>query len=83
MCTTIATATRIRGAATRGDAWVDVDHAAIGYDHATRLWAEHAVRLDLLHAGRTAAAVELDLESAKALRSRLDEVIARAEEGGL
>ena len=82
MCTMIATITRIAGAATRGGEWVSVDEAAIGYDHATRLWSEHALRVDLLHQGHTAVAVELDLASARALRSRLDEVIARAEATG-
>ncbi len=83
VCTMIATAVRISGSASRGAEWVTVDEAAIGYDHATRLWAEHALRIDLIGGGRTATAVELDLESARALRERLDEVIARAEASGV
>jgi hypothetical protein len=83
MCTMIATKIQVAGTAIGGDAWTKVDEAAAGYDHATRLWTEHAVRLDLLGGGRTVAAVELDLGSARALRALLDDVIAQAEASGV
>lgn len=83
MCTNIATHVSVTGSASTGDAWTPVDEALLGYDHATRLWAEHALRLDLVGGGRTAASVELDLASAKALRACLDEVIAEAERSGV
>jgi len=82
MCTTIATSVKVRGAAKGPGGWVSVDEADIGYDHATRLWTEHAVRLDLRCSAAPDAdhiAVELELASAKALLSRLADVIAAAE----
>ena len=83
MCTMIATQVRVAGSATKGEEWTKVDAAAAGYDHATRLWTEHAVRLDLFGSGETVAAVELDLDSARALRALLDDVIAQADASGV
>ena len=82
MCTTIATTFRVSGTAKGPTGWAGVDEADIGYDHATRLWAEHAVRLDLRSStapGADHVAIELDLASGKALLARLTEVIEAAE----
>ena len=82
MCTNIATTTRVTGNAKTAAGWVSVDEAVVTFDHAERLWVEHALRIDLT--GKTdRVAVELDLASARALRDRLDEVIARAEASGV
>ena len=81
MCTNIATTARITGSAKTGAGWSAVREATLGYDHATHLWTEHAVRIDFTGSG--SAAVELDLASARALRDRLDEVIAAAEASGV
>lgn len=84
MCTNIATRTRVTGSAMTTAGWAKVDEATIGYDHATHLWVEHALRLDF--ASSTTAdrlAVELDLASAKALLAELQDVIAAAERSGL
>ncbi|HKW78350.1 MAG TPA: DUF6295 family protein [Candidatus Limnocylindria bacterium] len=82
MCTNIATATRIAGSAKTAAGWRTIDEAIVGYDHATHLWTEHAVRLDLV--GRAeGVAVELDLASAKALLARLEEVVSAAERSGV
>ena len=82
MCTNIATTTRISGSAKSASGWIAVDEATIGFDHATHLWTEHALRIDFAsHAGRVA--VELDLASARALRDHLQEVIAQAEASGM
>ena len=78
MCTNIATTTRITGSAKTAAGWSAVNEATLGYDHATHLWTEHAVRIDFV-GDAARAAVELDLASARALRERLDEVIAQAE----
>ena len=83
MCTMIATKVSVAGSATSGGRWATIEEAAAGYDHATRLWTEHAVRLDLFGGGETVAAVELDLPSARALRALLDDVIALAEASGV
>ena len=80
MCTMIGASTPISGSARSADAWREVDEARITYDHATRIWTDHAVRLDLSAPGAVACvAVELDLASAKALAARLQEVIAAAD----
>ena len=81
MCTNIATTTRITGSAKMAAGWSAVSEATLGYDHATHLWTEHAVRIDFT--GAESAAVELDLASARALRDRLGEVIAQAEASGV
>jgi len=77
MCTNIATTTRITGSAKTATGWTAVSEATLGFDHATHLWTEHALRIDFVGADDRAA-VELDLASARALRDRLDEVIAAA-----
>jgi hypothetical protein len=82
MCTMIATRLHITASAKGPRGWVQVDEADIGYDHATRLWSEHALRIDLRSTAAPDAdhvAIELDLASAKALHARLAEVIAAAE----
>ncbi|HYL51985.1 MAG TPA: DUF6295 family protein [Acidimicrobiia bacterium] len=81
MCTNIATTTRITGCAKTAGGWSAVSEATLGYDHASHLWTEHAVRIDFTGTDRTA--VELDLASARALRDRLGEVIEQAEASGV
>jgi hypothetical protein len=81
MCTNIATTTRIIGSAKTGTGWAGVTEATVGYDHATHLWTEHALRIDFV--GEDRAAVELDLASARALRDTISEVIAQAEGSGV
>ena len=85
MCTMIAASTAVSGAARADASWVRVDEARITYDHATQLWAEHALRVDLAPAGQgRPLTFEIDLASAKALAAALDRVLAEAEraEGG-
>ena len=82
MCTNIATKMRVTGSVKNADGWASVDEATIGYDHATHLWLEHAVRLDFWNTARPDAghvAIELDLASGRDLLKRLEEVIAAAE----
>jgi hypothetical protein len=86
VCTNIATKTRITGSAKSGDGWARVDEATIGYDHATHLWLEHTLRLDLWSADAPTsprASIELDLASARELLRRLEEVIREAEGASL
>jgi len=83
MCTNIATRTAVNGSATTGAGWSPVSEATIGFDHATHLWREHAVRLDFVNASGGRVALELDLASGRALLDRLREVIAEAERSGV
>lgn len=84
MCTNIATKTRVNGSATSGAGWSSVDEATIGFDHATHLWTEHAVRVDFVSSkSGERVGVELDLASGRALLRELQEVIAAAEQSGV
>ncbi len=82
MCTMIGARVPVRGTARSSTGWSAVSEATISYDHATHLWSEHALRIDLVPgAGLDGdrVAVELDLASGRALLARLAEVIAAAE----
>ena len=86
MCTMIGTKVGIAGSATSALGWVRVNEAIIGYDHATRAWAEHALRIDLHDTtapGADHVAIELDLASGRALLERLQDVIRAAEDSGV
>ena len=84
MCTNIATKTPVTGSAKTARGWSRVNEATMSFDHATHLWTEHALRMDFvgtIDADRVA--VELDLESAKALLGQLGEIIDAAERSGV
>lgn len=82
MCTTISIKQAISGSGKGSQGWFHLDHAYLGYDHPSHVQEEHAVLLDFVNeaAGPHArVAVELPLESARALATRLLETIAEAE----
>jgi hypothetical protein len=84
MCTNIAAKTAVTGSAKTARGWSSVSEATMSFDHATHLWTEHALRIDFV--GKSDAdrvAIELDLDSAKALLGRLGEVVAAAERSGV
>jgi hypothetical protein len=86
MCTNIATKTPVTGSAKTASGWMRVNEATMSFDHAHHTWTEHALRIDFVDANDEKAdrvAVELDLESGKALLRRLEEVIDAAEKSGV
>lgn len=86
MCTHISATTAVTGAGKAGDRWFPVTQAVVGYDHATTGPDEHALLLDFVNydLGLGArVAVELDLDSGRALVARIQEAIAAAEASGL
>ena len=86
MCTNIATKVRIAGSAKARDRWFPVNEAIIAFDHASQVWAEHALRVDLFASGDGSAehiALEVDLVSGKRLLAQLAEVIDAAERSGV
>jgi hypothetical protein len=86
MCTNIATKTKITGSAKTASGWVRVSEATMSFDHASHAWLDHALRIDFLDASDEdgeRVAVELDLESGRALLKRLEEVIAAAGKSGV
>jgi hypothetical protein len=86
MCTNIATKVEIAGSAKTRAGWFQVDQACVGFDHASQVWAEHALRVDLFDSrvsNGEHVALEIDLASGKRLLAELAEVIAAAERSGV
>lgn len=87
MCTSIVEIVEASGAGKGGDGWFALTHAVVSYDHPHHALLEEAITLDFVNRGMgpdARAAVELTLESAKALHAALTKAIAEAEieEGG-
>jgi len=82
MCTSIVEITEAEGMAKRGDEWFPLTQAVVAYDHARHAPLGDVITLDFfnkeLDVGARAA-VEITLDSAKALRAALDRAIAAAE----
>jgi hypothetical protein len=86
MCTNIATKTSITGSAKSASGWINVNEVTMSFDHATHIWTEHALRIGFVNADDLSAdriAVELDLQSGRALLNRLEEIIDAAEKAGV
>ena len=82
MCTSIVEITKVEGEAKRGDKWFPITQAVVAYDHARHVMAGDVITLDFMNDGLDAgnrAAVEITLESAKALHAALAKAIAEAE----
>jgi hypothetical protein len=85
MCTSVVEIVRADGAGRAEIGWFPVTSAVVSYDHPHHALLEDAITIDFVNAelGPAArAAVEITLESAKALATALARVIAEAEEGG-
>ena len=86
MCTMIAESAPVRGVGRGPDGWFPLTRVSIGYDHATHSEDEHAVLIDFtnydLGVGARVA-VELDLESGRALLEQLRVALDRAEASGI
>jgi len=83
MCTSIVEIVEAEGAGKGSDGWFKVSHAVVSYDHPHHALLEEAISLDFVnhaHGAGARAAVELTLESAKALKGALERAIAAAEE---
>lgn len=82
MCTSIVEIVPAEGMAKRGDAWFPLSRAVVAYDHARHAPLGDVITLDFINGALepgARAAVELTLESAKALHAALDRAIAAAE----
>jgi hypothetical protein len=82
MCTSIVEIVPVEGAAKNGDAWFKPTHAVVTYDHPHVALLADGVNIDFMREGSgpsTRAAVELTLESAKALHAALARTIEAAE----
>jgi hypothetical protein len=82
MCTSIVEIVDAEGAGKGNDGWFKVSHAVVSYDHPHHALLEDAISIDFVNQARgpgDRAAVELTLESAKALSGALARAIAAAE----
>ena len=82
MCTSIVEITAADGMAKAGDGWFPLTEAVVAYDHARHALLEDAITIDFINRDLppgARAAVELTLDSAKALRDALERAIAAAE----
>ncbi len=85
MCTMIAQQIKIHGSAKASAGWIKVDTASVSYDHPFEMPLEYTLNLDFTNqAGEPGerAAVELDLDSARALVQVIQDVLKQAEAGG-
>jgi hypothetical protein len=82
MCTSIVEIAPANGMAKGEDAWFLLTEAVVSYDHARHAFLEDAITIDFVNRDLppgARAAVELTLESAKALSNALTRAIAAAE----
>lgn len=82
MCTSIVEIVGAEGAGKSSDGWISLTHAVVSYDHPHHALLEEAIALDFVNAAMgpgARVAVELTLDSAKALSEALARAIAAAE----
>ena len=86
MCTMISLRTPVTGGGKGASGWFPVTQVNIGYDHTSYLRQEHALLLDFVNPSinpGARVAVELDLDSGRALIAQLQAAIKAAEDSGL
>ena len=86
MCTMIQMRTAVSGGGKGAKGWFPVTQANVGYDHTSFLRQEHALLLDFVNPSMDPSArvaVELDIESGKALITQLQAAIEAAEKSGV
>jgi hypothetical protein len=82
MCTSIVEIVSASGAGKGGDGWFDLTNSVVSYDHPHHALLEEAITIDFVNSALGPAArvaVELTLESAKALSGALIKAIEAAE----
>lgn len=82
MCTSIVEIAPAEGMAKSEGDWFAVTHSVVAYDHARHALLADAITIDFLNTALppgARAAVELTLETAKALNAALAKAIAAAE----
>jgi hypothetical protein len=83
MCTSVVEIVRVEGSGKGDDGWFPLTAAVVSYDHPHHALLEEAVNIDFVNTDRgpgARAAVEITLESAKALHAALARAIVAAEE---
>ena len=85
MCTMIAEQIAVEGSGKGAGGWFQVRQANVSYDHPFHAPLEHALNLDFVNEAQgpgARVAVELSLESARALVEMIQTVLSQAEAGG-
>ena len=85
MCTMIAEQIAVDGSGKGAGGWFSVRQANVSYDHPFHASLDHALNLDFVNEAQgpsARVAVELSLESARALVQTIQDVLAQAEAGG-
>jgi hypothetical protein len=85
MCTMIAQQIKIEGSGKGAAGWFQLGEADVSYDHPFDAPFEHALNLDFVNEAMgpgARVAVELSLDSARALVEAINAVLAQAEKGG-
>tara|TARA_Y100000588_G_scaffold172164_1_gene186018 strand:- start:110 stop:382 length:273 start_codon:yes stop_codon:yes gene_type:complete len=83
MCTSIVEIVDAEGKGKDGNAWFKLSQAVVCYDHPHHALLDEAITIDFMNNSDgpgTRAAVELTLESAKALQGALARAIEQADE---
>lgn len=85
MCTMIVERAEIEGSGKGTSGWFDVRQANVSYDHPFHVPLDHALNIDFVNDAQgpgARVAVELSVESARALMETIRVVLDRAETGG-
>ena len=86
MCTYICNTTAVTGAGKGPDGWFRVTEATVAFDHPTVASADHALLIDFTRKEdglSKRVALELDIDSGRALLQTLGETIRAAELSGV
>lgn len=85
MCTMIAQQIKIEGSGKAAAGWFSLGEADVSYDHPFNAPFEHALNIDFVNESLgtgARVAVELSVESARALVEAIQAVLEQAEKGG-
>ncbi len=85
MCTMIALQIKIEGSGKGTGGWFTLKEADVSYDHPFNAPFEHALNIDFVNESQgpgARVAVELSVESARALVEAIQAVLGQAEAGG-
>jgi len=86
MCTMITHQAKIYGRGKRGEEWIELKEANVSYDHPYGMSLEHALNIDFVDEAQgpgARVAVELSVESARALVKTIEVVLAQADQQGV
>jgi hypothetical protein len=81
MCTYVTEKIKLTGSGKGADGWFGLTDASVYFDHPVHAPAEHSLNIDFLNPGRgpsARVAVELTVESARALAQAIEAALAAA-----